>query len=324
MGALSGIISLLSLAAVAAVNIGGKAPQFIDETQWIKGKAPVIENSITVVELWKTSCSTCRGQIPHLTSLQKSYGNRISIVALSTEPTDVLQQFMKEHGDEIGYTIGHVSQEVASRFFDGRVSIPYSYIIDKKGILLWEGHPATIDDVLGRIVAGSFDLEKSRTITSLKNSLIEAIKSNQFTSVSKAVKDLLAVDPGNEKALEVGMDIAKYNNNPEYLREIFDNVPMSELSASSADKFTLMLISDSDIMYRYPEAALKFADYALKKDPGNSGHMDTYAGLIYSPGDLEKAIEWERKAISVDPDNRTYKDNLEYYLLLKKLRATVE
>lgn len=322
MGALSGIISLLALAAVAAVDIGDKAPRFIDETRWIRGKAPAIEDSITVVELWKTSCSTCRGQIPHLTYLQNTYGSRISIVALTTEPVDVIQQFMKEYGDEIGYAVGHVSQEVVFQFFDNRQSIPYSYIIDRKGILLWKGHPATMDDALGRIVAGSFDLEKSKTITSLENSLIDAVKSGKFSSVSKAVEDLLAVDPGNEKALEVGIDIAKYNNDPAYLKGIFDNIPLSGLSPGSADKYALMLVSDSEIMYRYPEAALKFADYALKKEPENSGHMDTYARLIYSLGDLDKAIEWERKAVGTDPDNGTYKDNLEYYLLLKKIRAT--
>lgn len=317
MGAISGLVSLLSLITIATVNIEDKAPQFINETQWIKGKAPVFEKSITIVELWKTSCGVCKEQIPHLTSLQKTYGDRISIVALNTEPIDVLKQFMKEHGDEIGYTVGHVSKDVVSRFIEGKQSIPYSYIIDKKGILLWKGHPATIDDVLGRILAGSFDVKKSMTITSLENALIEAMGTNQVTSISRAVKDLLSFDPGNAKALEVGIDIAKYNKDPDYLKEIFDKVPLAGLSTSNADKFAVMLISDSDPAYRYPDAALKFADYALKKEPENSGYINTYARLLYSRGDLENAVIWQKKALKLDPNNKTYKDNLNYYLSIK-------
>jgi thiol-disulfide isomerase/thioredoxin len=65
------------------------------ETQWIKGKTPNIENSLTILELWRTSCSNCRDQIPHLSALQKAYGDRISIVTISREPIDVINQFMK-------------------------------------------------------------------------------------------------------------------------------------------------------------------------------------------------------------------------------------
>ena len=74
------------------------------------------------------------GPDPHLTALQKAYGDRVSIVALNSEPIDVLNQFMKEHGDELSYAVGHISKEVMSRFIEGTPGVPYCYIIDKKGV----------------------------------------------------------------------------------------------------------------------------------------------------------------------------------------------
>jgi len=151
----SGLISLLSLVFFAVVNIGDKTPAFIEETQWIKGNAPVFENSLTIVELWKSSCSNCRDQIPHLTALQKTYVNKISIVALTAEPVDVLNQFMKEHGDELSYTVGHISKDLMSQFLEGAPGVPYCYIIDKKGNVVWKGHPSSVEDVLDNILNGT-------------------------------------------------------------------------------------------------------------------------------------------------------------------------
>jgi len=323
MGSFSGLISLLSLIALATINIGDKAPSFTDGAQWVKGKAPDVGNSITIVELWKTSCGICKGQIPHLSSLQKIYGNRISIVALNSEPIDVLNQFMKEHNDEILYTVGHVSKEVMSQFIEGTPGVPYCYIIDKKGNILWQCHAAAIDDMLEKILSGPVDIEKLKKIAALEKALDGALETDKTESITQAVKDLLAFDPGNAKALEVWINIAKYDEEPGLIKAMFDMVPMSDLSAYNANKFAAMLISDSDFAFRYPEAAIKFADYALKKQPENSEYINTYAKLLYSLGDLETAIVWQKKAVKFAPDNKDYQAALKYYLLLKKLRSGI-
>jgi len=323
MGSFSGLISMLSLIALATINIGDKTPSFIDGTQWIKGSAPAFENSITIVEVWKTTCGICKGQIPHLSSLQKAYGNRISIVALNSEPIDVLNQFMKEHNDEILYTVGHVSKEVMSQFMEGSPGVPYCYIIDKKGNILWKCHAAAIEEVLDRILSGSADIENLKKIAALEKALDDALETNKTESINQAVKDLLAYDPGNPQALEVGVNVAKYDEEPGLIKAMFDSIPISDLTAYNANKFAVMLISDSDFSYRYPEAAIRFADYALKKQPENSEYINTYARLFYCLGDLEKAIVWQKKALKLDPDNKTYQDNLNYYLLLKKLRPGI-
>lgn len=324
MGAVSSLLSLVALMAVSAVNIGDRAPKFLEETLWLKGSPPMMEKTITIVELWQSSCGHCRDQIPHLTTLQEIFGDQLSIAALSPEPINELRQFVEKNRDDIGYSVGHIPNEVASRFFGENQSIPYAYVIDPNGILLWKGPPAAIDDALEKIMAGSFELEKSDTILSLENDLIEAVKTSRITKISGAVDDLLAYDPGNAKGLEVGIDIAKYRRDPAYLKEIIDQVPLSGFGAGNANKFAKLLISDGEFAYQYPDAALRFISYALQKDPENAEYMDTYARLFYSLGDLEKAIEWETKAMENTPGDPTYQYNLEHYRRIKEIRASMK
>jgi len=321
MGSLSGLISLLSLVVLSAINIGDRMPSFTDGTQWVKGNAPAFEKSITVVEIWKTTCSICKGQISHMSSLQKAYGDRISIVAITSDPIDVLNQFMKEHNDEISYTVGHVSKEVMSKLSDGTPGVPYCYIIDRNGNILWQCHAAAIDDMLERILNGWVDIEKLKQISILEKALDILLESSKTEIITQADKELLAVDPSNLEGLQVWINIAKYNEDPALMKGMFDQIPMSALSSYNANMIASLLISESDFSYRYPEAAIKFSDYALKKKPGNSDYVNTRAKLLYSLGDIEAAIAWQKKAVNLAPDNRDYQETLDYYLLFKKLRS---
>jgi thiol-disulfide isomerase/thioredoxin len=313
MGSLSGLMSLISLIVFAIANIGDKAPAFIDGTQWIKGNAPVFENSLTIVELWRSSCSNCREQIPHLTALQKSYGDRISVVALNSEPIDVLIEFMKEHGDELSYTVGHISKDLMSQFLEVAPGVPYCYIINKKGSIVWKGHPSAIEDVLDNILNGSIDAEKMKKITTLEKSLNDAFDINNAATIAQAVKELLAVDPGNVLALESAINMAKYNKDQAMVKNAFGKAPMSGLAAKNADAIAAMLISDDDQGYRYPGIAIKYSEYALNKEPENSEYINTYARALFYHGDTKKAIEQQEKAVKLNPANKTYQENLELY-----------
>jgi thiol-disulfide isomerase/thioredoxin len=302
------------------INIGDKAPAFIDEAQWLKGKAPKFENKITIIEFWKTSCSSCREEIKHLTSLQKSYGDRISIIGLNIDPIDVLNKFINEHNNEIGYTVGHVSEEVMAIYLEGISYIPYCFIIDKNRNVIWRGPPAKIEENLDKVLGGAIDIESLKKIDELEKTLTEGIKSNDLTSTAKTARSILDIDPTNIQSLQVVITFAKQNKIPGLIREIFDHIPMINLSGYKANQISLMLLSDIDLAYRYPDAAMKFATYTLKKDPENGDYINTYARLLYCLGDVEKAIVWQKKAVKLVPDKDSYQDNLNYYLSVKTLR----
>jgi tetratricopeptide (TPR) repeat protein len=135
---------------------------------------------------------------------------------------------------------------------------------------------------------------------------------------------LLAADPANEKALEVGISAAKYKRNPALMREMFDRVPQAGLSAERANLIAAMLIAENDLAYRYPEAALKFSFYALTKEPGNDTYLDLFARVLYTIGDIDRAILWEKKALAISPSTTSYQTNLSYYLAVKTMKGKTE
>jgi hypothetical protein len=49
----------------------------------------------------------------------------------------------------------------------------------------------------------------------------------------------------------------------------------------------------------------------LEMEPGNHYRMDTYANLLHKLGRTKEAIEWEKKALEIDPNITEYKDALE-------------
>jgi thiol-disulfide isomerase/thioredoxin len=318
MAPFSGLISLISLVVFASVNIGDRFPEFMDETQWVKGRAPVIENSLTILELWRSSCPNCRAQIPHLSSLQKAYGDKVSIVAVTSEPLDVITRFIKEHGDEVTYTVGQVPKDVMLKINEDTPGVPYCFIIDKKGDIVWKGHPKTIENVLDNILSGSIDAEKMKKIAALEKALDDTFEKPDASATTQAVKNLLAVDPGNILALETAVNVARYTRDQGFIKEIFDKAPMSGLAAKNADTLAEMLVSGSDPASMYPEFAIKYSEYALVKEPGNSNYLNTYARALFLHGEAEQAIIQQKKALKLDPDNNIYQDNLALYLAYQK------
>jgi len=320
MSGISGLISLLCMVAVSSLNIGDAAPS-LDGTQWLKGKAPVFKNQVTIVEIWRQSCTNCQAEIPHLTALQKKYGDRLAIAALSKEPVDTLEEFLKTNGDQIGYTVGKVTKELLDPYLSEIAGVPYAFLINKNGILVWKGHPGGIDEILARTIEGNVDVEQLKQINDLEKTLNEAVKKNDLETSLQLDRKLLLLDPSNDRGLEVCIMLAKYNEDPAFIKEMFDRVPQSGLSGAKACYFAAMLISESELSYRYPELALKFTIHALKQDPQNDSYVDLYARLLYCMGDIENAIIWEKKALSLNSSDKTYQRNLDYYLAIKDIRG---
>ncbi|MCU7496946.1 MAG: tetratricopeptide repeat protein [Ignavibacteria bacterium] len=58
------------------------------------------------------------------------------------------------------------------------------------------------------------------------------------------------------------------------------------------------------------QEALKMAERAVSKEPGNSSYLDTYGWVFYRMGDYEKAEEFIRKALALDSSNSTLIEHL--------------
>lgn len=63
----------------------------------------------------------------------------------------------------------------------------------------------------------------------------------------------------------------------------------------------------------FPDKAIELAETALNLAPDDHNIMDTLAEAFYASGDPEKAVEWETKALELDPDNQFYLTQIEKF-----------
>lgn len=154
---------------------GAKAPA-IKVAEWLKG-APVTryeKGKLYVVEFWIGENG------PTISGLAKAYktapetSNRVEFIALPFgfwENVDRLREFVEEAGDRMDYL--HVARDDDSasmqRVWLGLVApgnsgkkgiiLPYSYLVNGDGTILWMGSSRDLKPALDQALAGNFDFD---------------------------------------------------------------------------------------------------------------------------------------------------------------------
>ncbi len=151
---------------------GSKAPK-LEVKKFVKGKEVkgFEKGKIYVVELWATWCPPCRATIPHLTDLQEKYKDVTIIgVAVLEEEQSEVPPFVEEMGDKMNYRValdlipedgdpnnGKVVQNWMKAA--GFETIPDAFIVNGDGKIAWIGHPEELEEPLGQVVSGKWDIE---------------------------------------------------------------------------------------------------------------------------------------------------------------------
>lgn len=146
---------LLALAPLAAQDLGADAP----EIEWSKtfhfegmptAKLTELRGSVVLLAFWATQSSDCRRIIPRLNELHGKYAARgLVVLGVSTDPADEVEKYVGRY--EVAYPVAiGLRNEYRVRL------VPYSYLIDMHGKIVWRGNPADVDeDQLGKLVVGA-------------------------------------------------------------------------------------------------------------------------------------------------------------------------
>ncbi len=97
----------------------------------------------------------------------------------------------------------------------------------------------------------------------------------------------------------------------EYALIIMDNY----LASDDVDAQSLNgLAWELAIRQLHPEKAVEIAVMAVEMEPEDANIMDTLAESYYALGEFEMAVEWERKALELDPDNVFFNEQYTKFL----------
>lgn len=325
MRALTILAVLFTVSAhLAALEVGQQAPSLAKVT-WMKGEATEPGKVVTVVEFWATWCGPCRTSIPHLTELQKKYGDKVAIIGISNEDADKVKPFVAEMGAKMDYRVGIADVATYGSYMEGIDGIPHAFVVDAKGMVVWAGHPGSMDATLAQVIAGTFDAKKAGAISKAEAELQRLLQGRQpdITKALAKISEILALDPINAQAISVRLAIGKYQEDPQLIRETLTNLPLKDVPAELANSLAYSRATDEDLANRHVDVALTLVDHALKLEPENASFIDTKARLLACIGLIDQAIALQQQAVAKAPDQAGLKATLAYYEQAKKLATSL-
>lgn len=324
--------------------VGDAAPALNIE-KWVKGQ-PVTgfeKGKVYVVEFWATWCPPCRDSIPHLTKLQDKYADQgLTIIGVSSERggLEKIEPFVAEWGERMDYVVAFDDGRKTSTSYmtaTGQNGIPHAYIVDREGRLAWHGHPMQMDAPLEQIVKGNWNTErfaKTKRAEALRGAMRDHLMPRAEASLTAAREAYGAGDM--DKTIALLGDVVSLS------REAFADIAMSRMQllftadrAEEANAEANRLASES--LTKYPDLLNQFAwmlatmdndkvdlkpalsaakravEMTNEEDPDI---IDTLARVHYEMGEVDKAIEWQSKAVEMasgEAAKAQYRETLEGY-----------
>lgn len=320
-----------------SLTVGDKAPE-LHLAKYMKGEPVDLSSGdrVHVVEFWATWCGPCRVGMPHISELQQHHGDDVAFVGVTREDESTVQGFFEQEAmdgktwDEvIQYRIALDDGSQTNKDYmqaAGQNGIPCAFIVGRDGFVEWIGHPARIDDPLQQVVDGVWDrdVEAKRFVATQKLqqlsrnlrmwinaenwddalAALEQLQAETGKSADIAMQKLMILERAgrSEEANEVRGEVVELAwDNSAQLNAISWDI------ATSGDKSNL-------------EIALKGAKRAseLTKD-SDPAILDTLARVYYEMGQLDEAIEWQKKAVEHNKGQMPQIDQvLEQYLAEKE------
>lgn len=112
-----------------------------------------LEGRYVLLEFWATWCTPCVRNIPHLNELAGNF-KEVQFVSITDEPREKIEKFLQSREIKGWVAIDKDGATFRNYHVEGR---PQTFIIDKKGMVIFEGDPSHVtEQLLSKIVSGSY------------------------------------------------------------------------------------------------------------------------------------------------------------------------
>ena len=302
------------------LKVGDQAPALVAE-KWIKGN-PVKEfekGRVYVMEFWATWCGPCRASMPHLSEIARKYKKDADVISFNVKELiaaknkdgdyiSKVERFVKRLGDGMDYAVAaDVRENVMWNTWlaaSGMYGIPAAYIIDKDGRIAWIGHPASLEDPLEMVIAGTYNEEgkaklaekvkaNKEKVKGMNEALKTAEEAKDYKKAADIVDQLMAASPGSGY-----LAAKKYKYLEQSDVKKAHAYALEALKTYENDPLTLQSISGQiDTDYKL---ALKLMQKAAAKcDSEDPYAVANLAKAYYKAGELTKAIETQQRVIDI-------------------------
>lgn len=114
------------------------------------------DGKTVVLEFWATWCSPCLANVPHINEVQQHFANDTNVVFISItdESKQKIEPFLKKRKLN-GWIACDVEREIHKAY--GVSGIPKTFIINTKGIVVYDGRPEKLTTtIIEQIKAGEY------------------------------------------------------------------------------------------------------------------------------------------------------------------------
>ncbi len=116
------------------------------------GAKPDYEGKARIVEFWATWCPPCRATIPHLNKTYNKFKDKgLVVIGVTDEEKSKVESFRTKIPMDYSVAIdasGELSKQLGIR------GIPQAFVVNKKGVVVWEGHPMQLkEETLEKVLA---------------------------------------------------------------------------------------------------------------------------------------------------------------------------
>jgi len=280
---------------------------------------------IQVIGFWATWCRHCRSGLESLRQVGARHSESVDIIAVTAEDTDSVGAFLDSQspvdapwGERINYTIA-VDDNLATwqSYMDatGTVQIPYVFLVDATGQLVWVGHPRDLDRALDQLVAGRFNVARSALEFRARRGLIAATQNGVTPETHDLLAELANSSVNNLSVQLMHLELLSYQE----MYDGYNDLAARVIEQHGNDPRAMNTIAWEIAAYQKGDrrdldlamsAAVLANEYTQRRD---GSVLDTVARVHYEQGNLTEALEWQRRAVRMVPYHRELRGTLRQY-----------